>query len=124
MNGLMSSDAIFINILTVWIIQIMKSSKSSILSWINFDTSIVNKVVASLGAVLTTAGIAFAWSPETGTLSITGLTAQGFATVLFEIIKNYAFQHVIYKAAFQPSALLKQLESAPTPQEVPSAQAQ
>lgn len=115
--SLLSGDQIFINILTVWIIQFLKKSKAPFLSWINHDSSSVNKVVATVGALLTTAGITFAWLPDSGTLTITGLTAQGFATLLFEVLKNYAFQHVIYKSTFKPDQLLQQaLDIVPPPE--------
>lgn len=111
--SLLNSDQILINILTVWIIQVMKRSKAPFLAWINKDSAGVNKIVATVGALLTTAGITFAWLPESGTLTITGLTVGGFATLLLEVLKNYAFQHVIYKSAFKTPDVLGQIMSAP-----------
>lgn len=99
-----SFDAVAINIVAAWLIQNLKTSKLPGLGWISEKTPATTRLISVLAAALTAAGMAVSWQDAgaTHTLTITGISAASGLTFGWNVLKNYCFQHVAYKAAFKP----------------------
>lgn len=96
--GQISSAAI-----VVFLLEWLK--KQSWFTWLTDESTKRVKAAFSLVfGVLAVAGIGYAYTPDTGTLTITGITFTGIALALFEVIKQYVTQKFIYKLAVNPAA--------------------
>jgi hypothetical protein len=87
------------NGLTSGAIQVMKSSKWPIFSWINADTPTAARILGFVAASATSVGMH--WTYHNGTLMITGLTLYAIIHLVFDIAQNYLMQHAWYKIIFQ-----------------------
>lgn len=99
-----SFDSVALNVLVVWVIQRLKLAEW--FPWVTEATPAMTKLVSVLAATFTAAGMAVSWTVEqgSGTLVISGITGGSIVTFLWLIVKNVAFQHIIYKAGFKPNA--------------------
>lgn len=86
------------NVLSVYVQEQLKSSKSKPLRWINEYTPWVNRAVAAALAALTTAGVSYQYVASTGDLHVTGLTVENAVKFLTTVGGNYAVQWFLYKA--------------------------
>jgi hypothetical protein len=83
--------------LVVWCIQKLKAAGS--IPWIHRQTDKLNRILAVLAALLTAAGIAWTFTPQTGTLVITGLTVANLAHVAWIALQQVVAQELIYRTA-------------------------
>lgn len=95
-------DSIAIAVLASYLTQILKTSKARGLQWIARDNPAAVRLVSFLFAALTAAGISMTWTPETGTLTIVGLTAQGIATFIWTTAKQLLLQDAVFRTALRP----------------------
>ena len=104
-TGLLTLVASFIsqvkiNGFVAFVIQKMKEAQTPALNWISTNTPGVTRVVAAAAAAATAVGIHWTFTGQT--LMITGLSATGIVTLLYNITQNYLFQHAWFKTIFAP----------------------
>jgi len=101
-----SFDAVAINVVAAWLIQNLKTSKLPGLGWISEKTPATTRLISVLAAALTAAGMAVDWTAAgaTHTLTVTGISVASALTFGWNVLKNWVFQTVAYKAAFKPAA--------------------
>lgn len=80
-------------------IQVMKSSKWPIFSWITSETPYVTRGLGVLFAAFTAVGVNATF--HGGTLVVSGITAYAIIHGLWSIAQNYLMQHAWYKLIFQ-----------------------
>lgn len=83
--------------IAVWIIE--KAKSSSRLPWLGQGTDNLNRFIAVLIALTTAAGITWSFYPDTGTLTVEGLTLQNMLRLLWLAVQQLACQEVIYRTA-------------------------
>ena len=86
-----SLNGVVIAMMVSWAIQRAKTSTSKIWSWVSSANPGVLRLVSALAAALTVVGIT--WSYSGDTLTITGITAANALLFVWEVGKQYAFQH-------------------------------
>lgn len=97
-----SLNGVVIAMLVSWMIQHAKTSTSKIWSWISSANPGVVRLISALAAALTVVGVT--WSYSGDTLTISGVTAANALLFLWEVVKQYAFQHASYRALIKPSS--------------------
>ena len=86
----------------VLFIQWLKDSK--MVPFINGDTAALNRMVAVVMAMLTASGMHFAFDSSDGVLTITGLHAANVVHFLWESMKAFSTQYLIYKGVLGKAA--------------------
>ena len=71
--------------------------------WITPDTKILNAWLSATLAAAAAVGISVTFDPTGGVLTITGLTLQGTLTGIWEWLKQYAVQQLLYDGVIQKS---------------------
>jgi len=87
-----------INYLSVQGIQWLKMNKWRVTNWISEETPGINKFIAVIISACTAAGINATF--QSGTLTVTGLTVLGIATVIRHVVQNYVSIKLMYKVVF------------------------
>lgn len=80
----------------VWLINHLKGKLGSI-GVVDKWISRIARAGAALVAALAVVGIGFAFDPTAGVLTVSGLTAQGIAGALWEWVRQYVVQQVMYR---------------------------
>lgn len=106
-------DSVAIAVLTVYILQALKGSKTRALAWISRDNPGIVRFLSALAAALTAAGISWNFAPEAGTLVVSGLTAKGVATFFWLALKQFATQDILFRAGFKPFQRAGEPEPSP-----------
>lgn len=86
----------------VWLIEKLKTWH--LFPWMTPQTETVNRLVSIAAAGIATIGVAATFEPESGKLTISGLTATGIATGGWEWFKSFVFQELVYRAGVKPGA--------------------
>lgn len=81
-----------------YFVNYLKGSKY--FPWITEETKVVSRFISAVLAAGTAVGVHTVWSPESHTLTITGLTAVGIAGALWAFSKQYAIQHLTSKVMY------------------------
>jgi hypothetical protein len=85
---------------TVWLLQWAKNTRK--IPWITQDTATLNRLLSALAAAAAAVGIHASYSA--GTLTITGLTLSGIVLAALTWLKAFAFNEIIYQAAYNRPA--------------------
>lgn len=89
------TDSLAISAISVYLIQALK--KWGRLSFISQDTDGLNRTISVLVALLSAASIQFAFAD--GVLTVSGLTAENAAKLIWGAVKMFCLQEVTYRAA-------------------------
>lgn len=81
--------------IAVSIIQWLK--KTTILPFVNENSAWINRIVATLAAFVTSVGIHYSFDVAGGVLTVSGLIWSNILHSVWDIVKAYAVQHLIYK---------------------------
>lgn len=79
------------------------AKRSKWFPWLNECTETANRIAAIAIAGASAIGVHLIFSPEAGTLTITGLTWHGIATTSGDWLKQWAIQNFFYRSAIQPN---------------------
>lgn len=82
--------------LAVWLINKLKGYMLQI-GIVQDMVSKISRIVAALLAALATVGISATFDPTAGVLTVAGLTWAGIGTALWEWLKQYVLQTVLWK---------------------------
>lgn len=106
-----TTSTITASAMAVAIIQWMKNTK--LIPFMDQHTDAINRLVAWIAATISAFGIHYNYDATAGTLTLTGLTAAGIGHSLWEVIRSYAFQILIYKGVMKPAAAPATVPAAP-----------
>lgn len=97
------SSQITAGAIAVWAIQRLK--EAGWFPWLSHHTDLCNRIASVIMATATNAGIdvVYAWSGETLTLTLGGLTMANVLTFLWSVANSAAMQELIYRAAVKPN---------------------
>lgn len=90
--------------IVVWLIQQVKASKY--FPWITAETTKINRVASAILAMLTSAGLGWAWTPATHTLVISNLTWAVVGLAVWHSIQHFCLQEAIYRATERKSSII------------------
>lgn len=93
------TSQVTVAVIVVMVIETLKRSQR--FSWINAATDRINRLLASIAAVLSGLGIQVAYSAESGVLTLSGLTLETAINLIWRIIAQYVLQEVIYRASYK-----------------------
>lgn len=88
-------------ILGSYLVQWIKNSPYSWLKAISPQNPNLVRLTSLVVAALATAGIAWSFAPESGTLTISGLTPMALLTFLAEVVRQAVLQDFTFRAALQ-----------------------
>ena len=95
--------------MSVAIIQWMKNTKY--IPFMNQHSSAFNRFVGWVAAFLSATGIHYSFNHDTGTLTLTGLTAVALGHTVWDTTKSYAFQWLTYRGIVVPATATTQVAS-------------
>lgn len=83
----------------VYAIQMLK--RANWCTWIDADTTTLNRWIGVLAAAVTALGIHWTFDASAGQLVITGLTKAGITDAVWEFAKQYVLQQMVYDGVTQ-----------------------
>jgi hypothetical protein len=95
-------DSAAVALIASYLLQTLKASQHAALKWIAKDRPGVLRSLSALLAALAAAGISWQWVPDTGTLTVSGITASGVAGFLWTWGKQYLLQDFAFRLGFKP----------------------
>lgn len=88
--------------MAVSIVQWAKNTK--LIPFMDQHTAGMNRFVGWMAAFLSATGIHYQFNHDTGTLTLTGLTAAALAHTTWDTVKSYAFQWLVYRGVVKGPA--------------------
>jgi hypothetical protein len=80
------APAAIVQVIAVWLIQKLKTSKA--FPWLSQYTPIANRIIAVVIAMVSAAGITWHYNATLGQLTVMGLTEQAIWTALAGLVTN------------------------------------
>jgi hypothetical protein len=93
-SGSADLDGIVVAMLSAYLLQACKESKTGLLSFVKPETA---RIFSALLAVAAAAGISTSYSIDGGVLTISGLTAAGIAKFAWLATKQFAMQEFAFR---------------------------
>lgn len=81
------------------VLQLLK--ESSWFPWLTAETAKANRIAGIVIAAVSAVGVHMTFSPDSGTLVVSGLTASGILTMGGDWLKQWAMQQFAFRSAIQ-----------------------
>ncbi len=96
--------------MAVSIVQWLKNTK--LVPFMDQHTAGINRIVGWVFATISAFGLHYTYDSATGTLTLTGLTVAALSHSIWDVVKSYAFQKLIYAGVIKGPAQVAEAQKA------------